>query len=236
MALQYPVTYFTLAVASTGLGWVSRDQGWWPLVFVAAWAGLSFLLLALLYALNWSGPLGKRATGGRWFWAWPVFGPYFLLSEISYLLARKSGRIEPHSEIAPGLYLGRRLTAAEAEEAVRTLGIRGVVDLASEFSEVPVFRAAEYLSVPVLDAMPPRVDQLHEAIAWIDRVRKGGPVYLHCALGHGRSATVAAAYLVKTGLATDVIDAIRKIKVGRAGIKLHPAQRAAVESIRRGSA
>lgn len=236
MALQYPITYFTLAVASSGVGWLSSDQGWWPLVIVAAWAGVSFLLLAVLYALNWSGPLGKRATGGRWFWAWPIFGPYFLLAEISYLMARKSGRVEPHSEVVPGLYLGRRLTTAEAEVAMRTLGIRGVVDLACEFSEVPVFRAAEYLSVPVLDAMPPREDQLSEAIAWIDRVRKVGPVYLHCALGHGRSATVAAAYLVKTGLANDVTDAIRKIKMGRAGIKLHPAQRAAAESIRRRTA
>lgn len=236
MALQYPITYFTLAAASAGLGWVALDQGWWPLVVVAGWAGVSFLLLAVLYALNWSAPLGKRANGGRWFWAWPVFGPYFLLSEIAYLLARKSGRVEPHSEIAPGLYLGRRMTAAEAEDAVRTLGIRGVVDLASEFTEAPMFRAAEYHSVPVLDAMPPREEQLREAIAWIDRVRKGGPVYLHCALGHGRSATVAAAYLVTFGLAKDVTDAVRKIKAGRAGIKLHPAQRAAVEAIRRGTA
>lgn len=236
MALQYPLTYVTLAAATTGLGWVSLDQGWWPLVVLAGWAGVSFLLLAVLYAMNWSAPLGKRATGGRWFWAWPVFGPYFLLSEIAYLMARKSGRVEPHAEVAPGLYLGRRLTAAEAEDACRTLGIRGVVDLACEFSEVPVFRSVEYLSVPVLDAMPPRDDQLREAVAWIERVRERGPVYLHCALGHGRSATVAVAYLVKTGLAKDVPDAIRRIKANRAGIKLHPAQRAVVESLRRGLA
>jgi hypothetical protein len=236
VALQYPMTYFTLAVASSGVGWLAFDQAFWPLVIVSVWAGLSFLIIALLYALNWCGPLGKRANGGRWFWAWPLFGPYFVLSEISYLIARKSGRVEPHAEIAPGLYLGRRLAAVEAEEAVRKLGIRGVVDLACEFSEVPIFRMAEYLSVPVLDAMPPREDQLREAIAWINRVRKGGPVYLHCALGHGRSATVAVAYLVKTGLANDVTDAIRRIKTGRAGIKLHPAQRAVAESIRRGTA
>ena len=116
---------------------------------------VSFLLLALLYALNWSGPLGKRANGGRWFWAWPLFGPYFLLSEISYLLARKSGRVEPHAEIAPGLYLGRRLTAAEAEEAVRTLGIRGVVDLACEFSEVPDLPRGR-VSTPCPSSMPCR--------------------------------------------------------------------------------
>lgn len=199
-----------------------------------AWAGVCFALLSIMYFLNWAGPLGKMRSGGRWFWAWPVFWPYFLLSEISFYLARKAGKIHPHSEIAPGLFLGRKLSEEEASTLIQNTGIRGVVDVAVEFSETPMFREAEYLSIPVLDAMPPRVGVLKQAVVWIERIHKTGPVYLHCALGHGRSATVAAAYLIHAGIAKDANDAIRKIRAARQGIKLNESQRESVMAIRRG--
>jgi protein-tyrosine phosphatase len=233
VSLQYPLSYFTLAAACGSVLYVTSHTNVWWVGWFAAWVGVSYLLLSLIYFFNWPGLLGKSSRGGRWVWAWPLFWPYFLLSEVAYALARSSGRIVPHSEIAPGLYLGRRLNAEEAEAFVRLTGIRGVVDLAAEFSAVPIFREADYLSIPVLDATTPTADQVDRAVAWVERARAKGPVYVHCALGQSRSATVVAAYLVAAGLAKNANDAIKMIRAVRPGVKLHPDQRAAVAAARR---
>jgi hypothetical protein len=233
VSLQYPLSYFTLAAACGGVLYVTGHTRWWWLGAFAAWVGISYALLALIYLANVPGLLGKSARGHRWAWAWPLFWPYFLLSELSYGLARTSGRIVPYTEIAPGLYLGRRLTGPEADAFVQTTGVRGIVDLAPEFHAVPLFREAHYLSIPVLDATTPSPDQVDRAVAWIDEARKRGPVFVHCALGQSRSATVVAAYLVAAGLAKNANDAVKLIRAARPGVKLHPDQRAAVAAVRR---
>lgn len=233
MALQYPLSYLSLALSCGWLWWITSHTRWWWVGALSLWIGSSFALLSLVYLANSPAFLGKNHRGTRWFWGWIFFWPYFLMCELSFLLARKSGQIALYAEIAPGVYLGRRLTATEAEQTVRDLGIRGVVDLAAEYGEAPVFRETEYLSLPVLDAMPPQVEQLKRGMAWIDRVRSNGPVYLHCALGHGRAATTAAAYLVHSGLAKDAGQAIRAVRAARPGVKLNESQRRAIAAIRR---
>ena len=235
VTLQYPLSYLALAASCGGVLWITGHTRWWWVGAIASWVGVSFALLALIYFANWPALLGKTRRGTRWFWAWPLFWPYFLLCELSLLLARKSGQLVLCAEISPGVYLGRKLTPEEAEKAIQEFGIRGVVDLAAEFGEVPLFREAEYFSLPALDAMSPDVERLRQCVIWIDRVRKTGPVYLHCALGHGRAATAAAAYLVYAGLAKDANDAIRKVRAARPGVKLSEGQRAAVAAIRRAS-
>jgi protein-tyrosine phosphatase len=52
-----------------------------------------------------------------------------------------------------------------------------------------------------------------------------GATYVHCALGHGRSATLVAAVLLELGLATDPDDAVNRIRLLRPGVALSPAQR-----------
>ena len=230
MTLQYPLSYLALALSCGGVLWITGHTHWWWVGAIASWIGISFAILAVTYFINAPALLGKSSRGRRWLWAWPVFWPYFLISELSFFLARKSGQIIPYAEIAPGFYLGRKLTREEAEKVIQEFGIRGIVDLAAEFSEVTRFREAEYFSLPVLDAMAPQLDRLQECVEWIDRVRQTGPVYLHCALGHGRAATVAAAYLVHAGLAKDANDALRKVRAARPGVKLNEGQRAVIAS------
>lgn len=233
MSWQYPLSYFTLAVACGGVLFVTKHTNVFWIGWAASWVGLAYALLALLYLFNLPGFLGKTARGGRWAWAWPLFWPYFLLSEVAYALARNSGRIVPYSEIAPGIYLGRRLSAGEAEAFVRATGVRSVIDLAPEFVAPPIFRDAVYLSIPVLDATTPRPEHVDRAVAWIHKARSAGPVYIHCALGQSRSATVAAAYLVAAGLAKNANEAVKVIRAARPGVKLHPLQRAAVAAVKR---
>jgi protein-tyrosine phosphatase len=102
---------------------------------------------------------------------------------------------------------------------------QAVLDLAAEFAAPHPFRTLpHYYSVPVLDAAAPSAAQLRATTAWlIDRV-KAGPVFVHCALGHGRSALAAAAYLVATGLAPDPRAAVARVKAVRPKAKLTEPQ------------
>jgi protein tyrosine phosphatase (PTP) superfamily phosphohydrolase (DUF442 family) len=55
----------------------------------------------------------------------------------------------------------------------------------------------EYLWLPVLDAFPPSLEQIRQGVTWMDlQVRAGRTVYIHCAIGVGRSATLLACWYI----------------------------------------
>jgi protein-tyrosine phosphatase len=209
----YAITFFTVAVAS---GVIAAAVPSLPVRITAGWIGVTFLVVAAAYAANAAGLLCKRRTGGRWPWAWPLAGPYLLLTEISYRISRQTTPEPGIVPVSENLYLGRRLLPTEASAAVAEHNFQAVLDLAAEFTAPRPFRALpHYYSVPVLDAAAPTADQLRATTAWLlDRV-KTGPVYVHCALGHGRSALAAAAYLVAAGLAPDPKAAVARVKAVR---------------------
>jgi protein-tyrosine phosphatase len=104
-----------------------------------------------------------------------------------------------------------------------------IVDLTAEFPVAPgIIGGRTYYALPVLDASMPNEKTLCELIykvaAW------QGNVYLHCALGRGRSATVAAGVLVARGLAADVEQAVAMVKQARPVIGLRKVQRELLES------
>ena len=71
---------------------------------------------------------------------------------------------------------------------------------------------------------------LTEAVAWIeDQLADGRTVLIHCAKGRGRSATVLAAYLMKTdGMS---FDAVRDLLHSRRDlVKLEDRHRRVLES------
>lgn len=71
------------------------------------------------------------------------------------------------------------------------------------------------LHVPVEDFRAPPLLNLVEVVEWIvDEVVEGGKVLIHCRGGYGRSATVAASYLIRRyGLeAYDAIAAIKRLR------------------------
>jgi protein-tyrosine phosphatase len=152
-----------------------------------------------------------------------VFAPYFLLTRFSFALYRLVSRQPAVAEVAPGLLLGRRLTAKEA----RQLGPVAVLDLAAEFGEAKTLREQDgYRLLPLLDATAPTREQLDSAVAWIAEQLVRGPVFVHCTLGQGRSACVVLAYLLHIGRVADVREGLKLLRRLRPGVGLSAGQRA----------
>src|SRR5262249_22369715 len=123
-------------------------------------------------------------------------------------------------EVAPGVWLGRRPLAHELPAAVVL-----VVDLTAELPPARgVRRGREYLALPTLDSFVPAEGPFRALLEQI--VPYPGPIYLHCAQGHGRSAMVAAALLVRRGLAANANEAEARLRQVRRGVRLAPVQRA----------
>jgi protein-tyrosine phosphatase len=68
-----------------------------------------------------------------------------------------------------------------------------------------------YLHIPVVDKTSPSIKQLEEGVKFIKKeIDSGGSVYVHCYWGEGRGPTMAAAYLISTGLTSDAALAVIK--------------------------
>jgi protein-tyrosine phosphatase len=128
-------------------------------------------------------------------------------------------------EVAPKIWVGRRPRPHELPA-----GVAIVVDLCAELAELPsVVRRQDYLALPTLDSTSPTPLALARAV---DRVldvlaATGGSAFIHCAFGHGRSATVAAAVLIRRGDAT-LDDVEARMRAIRPRIGLNAIQRAAL--------
>jgi hypothetical protein len=209
-----------LAVACVAVAVSAWDSVGWA-VIVPLYAAWSFGLLAAAYAGVGPRLLLKRPTGRRSPLAWLLFAPYLLLNAVTFGLYRLLSREPAYVQVAPNLYFGRRLSAREAAAA----GWVSILDLAGEFPAGRWQRARSgYRSLPVLDAAAPSEDELRSAAAWVAEAVAAGPVYVHCALGHGRSACVVVAYLLEVGAVGTVAEGVRLLRSLRPGVRLHPPQ------------
>jgi hypothetical protein len=120
-------------------------------------------------------------------------------------------RGQAYCELIPGLWIGRRLGCAEATRFLSESNATAVLDLAPEATETAPLRKQAYCNIPILDFTTPTLDQLRDAVAWIDQ-HIGEGVYIHCALGYTRTATIAAAYLLHKGIASTPENAIETIR------------------------
>jgi protein-tyrosine phosphatase len=100
-----------------------------------------------------------------------------------------------------------------------------VIDLTAEFTEPACVRAGrQYVCLPTLDASVP--DDDGQVLALADMlVEYPGTIYVHCAEGHGRAATVAAFVLLAKGLARDADEALALVKAARPKTNPRPWQR-----------
>ena len=137
------------------------------------------------------------------------------------------------SMIEPRLWLGGAPTYRRDFEAIVTLGITAVLDTRAERPSMNVFynkHGIAHRRFPVPDVTVPDEKVLTEAVAWIeDQLADGRTLLIHCAKGRGRSATVLAAYLMKTeGMSFDAVRDLLRSKRGL--VKLEDRHRRVLES------
>lgn len=215
-SMRYALTFWLLGAAWLALALYWRGAGW-----IAVWPGVSFALVGCAYGGLGPSVFGKRCDGRLPVGRSILLLPYVLLAWASWAAVRRVTSEPACSEVAPGLWIGRRPVARELPPDVKL-----VVDLTCELWEPrSVRRAAEYLCVPALDE---RFLPDQRAAALICQLAPmPGTILIHCAQGHGRSATLAAAVMVARGVAADLDEARRQIAAVRPRIRIHPSQRAA---------
>lgn len=111
---------------------------------------------------------------------------------------------EKFSRINDHLHVGGQYTAGGYQRLAKR-GVSAVISLRDEFDNAAAGIAPErYLYLPTVDDTPPTMEALCAGIQMIRKeVAAGGQVFVHCMLGVGRSATLAAAYLVAEGMSAD---------------------------------
>lgn len=108
------------------------------------------------------------------------------------------------------------------------IGVKGVINMRAEHDYLDRLGGTdgrfEYLYLPTVDNTAPTLEQLAEGVAFTRRILDtGGKLYIHCWEGLGRGPTMAAAYLVSTGMTPD--EAWAAIARVRPFIRPVPAQR-----------
>lgn len=193
----------------------------WTRVWVLWWPAAVFAAVAVVYVVGAPGALGKRGDGTIAWWAWLLWAPLFGWMRLLHEAARGLTKEPVANLVGEGVWVGRRPRLGELPD-----GVAIVVDLCADLPEAPGVAAGRgYLSLPALDATAPPAADIARAV---DRVLAApGAAFIHCAFGHGRSATVAAAVLIRRGEAT-LDDVEARMRASRPRIGLNAVQRAAL--------
>jgi protein-tyrosine phosphatase len=213
LALRYllgAALAFAAAIALGGVG------------LILCWPALSLALVAFNYA--WAGAAGFQKQKGQHSLAakW-LFAPYTLGAWINSRLWTR--QYPDPSPVSDGIWLGRLPTAREFAAWAKQRGSKAVLfDLTAELPAPDLPAGADYVGMPCLDlvAVPassqPGGDLL-EAIRRLSILKRANPeceIWIACALGVSRSASVAVAWLYSTmEKAASVQEIVEQVRLAR---------------------
>ncbi|HCH62032.1 MAG TPA: hypothetical protein DFR83_04450, partial [Deltaproteobacteria bacterium] len=182
------------------------------------------------YATARPGIIGKQRDGEHPLWSQLLHASYLALCRTTSIVSRLRGD-DPWNRVAPGVLLGARPMVREASVLLDEEHVGAVLDLTCELV-VParLRKRARYLCLPTLDGTPPSQVNLDAGVDFVDAERGKHTVYVHCAVGRGRSATLLSAWMLHAGLADDVETAEALLRQERPSVRLHPTQREAVRA------
>jgi protein tyrosine phosphatase (PTP) superfamily phosphohydrolase (DUF442 family) len=105
------------------------------------------------------------------------------------------------SQITPHIHVGGQYRR-RGWPRLAARGVTAVIDMRVEFDDEQAGIAPpRYLYLPTVDDHAPSLEHLRQGVAFIDQeIARGGGVYIHCASGVGRAATMAAAHFVHSGM------------------------------------
>lgn len=88
-------------------------------------------------------------------------------------------------------------------DSIREQGIRAIVNLCGEFCDLHQIEEGsgfEVFYLPVVDECAPDLEAMEKALDWMDEaIYLNKKVLVHCRMGHGRTGTFIAAYLLRRG-------------------------------------
>lgn len=163
-----------------------------PAGIVASVFGGLFFILVVVYILNQKHFFRPSVTA---IVSKLYFYPSLSLTWLSHL------RRPWWAAVDKGVYVGAvPLVCLGHVKQLHKCGVRAVINLQDEYTG-PSRAYREFdidqLYLPVIDHQEPTLDQLQEAVLYIQEQRAmNHSVYIHCKGGHGRSAAVAFCYLL----------------------------------------
>jgi len=105
--------------------------------------------------------------------------------------------------ITDHLATGHAPMSYEDLDSIRSQGIRAIVNLCGEFCDLHQIEESsgfEVYYLPVTDECAPDLAAMEKALDWLDEsIYLDKKVLVHCRLGHGRTGTFIAAYLLRRG-------------------------------------
>ncbi|MDR2208856.1 MAG: phosphatase PAP2/dual specificity phosphatase family protein [Azoarcus sp.] len=211
LALRYflgAALFFVSAIALGGVG------------LFLCWPALSLALVAFNYA--WAGAAGFQKQGGQHSLAakW-LFAPYTLAAWINSRLWTR--RYPAPTLVSKGIWLGRLPTAREfAAWAKQRNGKVALFDLTAELPAPDLPAGAAFDGMPCLDLVPVSASSrsgsnLLEAMRRLTALKYGDcEIWVACALGVSRSASVVVAWLCSASKETgSVQDAVEQVRLAR---------------------
>lgn len=192
------------------------------------WPAVALALVALNYLYFGATGFQKQADGRLSAAAMWLFAPYLAAAWLNSRLwtLRKPAPDRVYSNVGADVWLGRIPTRRQLRDSAFT----AVVDLCAE---LPLdARGYAYRSIALLDLCAPSAERCLQAAKAIEALRTNGPLLVCCALGYSRSATAVVAWLLHSGRANTVEQAIALVAAARPGIVLRAEHLKALASMR----
>uniref|UniRef100_A0A7R9VGJ5 Tyrosine specific protein phosphatases domain-containing protein n=1 Tax=Chlamydomonas euryale TaxID=1486919 RepID=A0A7R9VGJ5_9CHLO len=208
------------AAGSAYLAWAGAPA---PLLALSCWVtAVGFVVAAAAtdaLCLHTTGLLGKTREGRIRRASWVAWWPYHVGLRLKLSVGKLLTQEPLWDRVADGWYLGGWPNHASLLPHDNV----SVVDVTCELPRAHA--VSRYCVLPVWDTKAPTLQQLDDAVDFcLQESARGNHVYVHCAHGHGRSATVMAAALIKSGKWRDVDDAVARMQAVRPRVHLNTCQ------------